>query len=484
MTDLDPTVATATELGAAIAARQVSSRELLEALLARVDEANPVLNAVVTVDVDRARARAHQADEATARGESWGPLHGLPITVKDVWETEGLRTTSGAPELRDHVPAADAVAVARLKRAGAVVFAKTNTPLYAGDIQTYNELFGRTANPWDPQRTAGGSSGGAAAAVAAGISPLELGSDIGGSIRIPSHCCGTFGLKPSWGLVPSRGHIPGPPGSLLETDVNSGGPMARSVEDLTLGLEVLAGPLAEDAVAWRLELPAAPARDGVRGLRIAVCDDDDRHPVGAEVRGVIGRLADQLADAGAAVERRPLPVPPREAARTWTHLVVSIIGAGLPEASYREFAAAAAGLSDDEAHDSVRALAASFRDRSAWDQRRAEQRRRWSEHFETWDVTLAPVLPVPAFPHDHDDPFPLRTLDVDGRTVPHLDLTAWCGSVGVMLLPVVAVPAGLGPSGLPVGVQVIGPWLQDRATLAAAAAISEVAGGFRPPPVG
>ena len=181
-------------------------------------------------------------------------------------ETAGLRTTSGAPELVDHVPDVDAVAVARL-RAGAVIYGKTNTPPYAGDLQTFNEPFGTTSNPWDLTRTPGGSSGGAAAAVAAGLTPLELGSDIGGSIRVPSHLCGTFGLKPSWGVVPSRGHIPGPPGSLMETDVNAGGPMARSVGDLCLALDVLAGPVPESATGWRLDLP--PARtDRTDELRV------------------------------------------------------------------------------------------------------------------------------------------------------------------------------------------------------------------------
>jgi amidase len=482
MPDLDLSTATATELTAAIGDRRLSSRELLDELLARVDARNPVLNAVVTLDPERARERAARADEASARGESWGPLHGLPMTIKDVWETEGLLTTSGAPALADHVPDQDAVAVGRLRGAGAIVFGKTNTPLYAGDDQTFNDVFGQTNNPWDPSRTPGGSSGGAAAAVAAGLTPLELGSDIGGSIRMPAHCCGIFGLKPSWGVVPSRGHIPGPPGSLLETDVNAGGPMARSVEDLVLGLDVLAGPLPEDGVAWRLDLPPAPRPDGVEGLRIAVCTDDARYPVGTEVRTVMAQLADRLADAGARVESGPLPVSIEESARTWTHLVVSIIGAGLPDETYDDFVAVARELDHDESNDPVHALVSSFRERSGWDQVRQEQRIRWARRFEEVDVVLAPPMQVPAFPHDHELDLPFRTMEVDGRTIPHLDLTAWCGGIGAMLLPVAAVPAGFTPGGLPVGVQVIGPYLQDRSVLAAAAAITEVVGGFVPPP--
>src|SRR3984957_17251634 len=226
---MDLEYATATELTRAIRDRELSSRELLDDVLARVDQRNPALNAIVALDPDRARAAADAADQATARGEAAGPLHGLPMTVKDVWETEGLVTTAGAAELREYVPATDALAVARLKAAGAIIFGKTNTPLYAGDFQTFNDVYGITRNPWDVTRTAGGSSGGAAAALAAGLTPLELGSDIGGSIRNPAHYNGVYGLKPSWDIVPTRGHIPGPPGALVPVDVGVAGPMARGV---------------------------------------------------------------------------------------------------------------------------------------------------------------------------------------------------------------------------------------------------------------
>ncbi|MFY9933404.1 MAG: amidase family protein, partial [Streptosporangiaceae bacterium] len=239
--DLDPATATATELTQALRDRQISSRELLAYLLDRAAELNPELNAIVAWDTDRAQAAAADADELAARGEFTGPLHGLPMTVKDTFETEGLVTTSGSPDLAKHVPRADAVAVARLRAAGAIIFGKTNTPLFAGDMQTYNDVYGRTNNPWDTTRTAGGSSGGPAAALAAGLTPLEFGSDIGGSIRNPAHYNGVFGLKPSWGIVPLRGHIPFPPGSLLDPDVGVAGPLARGVADLRLALGVTAG---------------------------------------------------------------------------------------------------------------------------------------------------------------------------------------------------------------------------------------------------
>ena len=482
MTD-DLCFADATEVAAAVRDRTVSSVELLDGLLSRVDQYNPGLNAVVTLDAERARTRAAEADAATARGESWGPLHGVPMTIKDVWETAGLRTTSGAPELADHIPDTDAAGVARLKAAGAIVFGKTNTPIYAGDDQTFNDVFGITNNPWDVTRTPGGSSGGAAAALSAGLTPLEFGSDIGGSIRMPSHMCGTFGLKPSWGVVPSRGHIPGPPGSLLETDVNAGGPMARSVRDLELALGVLAGPLPELGSAWRLELPPGPSGLGPADLRIAVVADDATFPVSSQVRDVVRGLADRLADAGALVEDRPFPVALDEMFASWQDLVLPIIGAGLPPEAYAEFAGLATLMTgDDVGSRSVRSLVLSHRDQLAADQLRQQQRRRWADEFTTVDVVLAPALQVPAFPHDTLQPLPMRSLDIDGTTISHLDLSVWCGAIGAMLLPVAAVPAGRTPSGLPVGVQVIGPYLGDRATLAAADAISRVAGGFTPPP--
>ncbi|MFN8037902.1 MAG: amidase family protein [Acidimicrobiales bacterium] len=483
--DIDPGTATAAELVAALRAHEVSSRELLDDLLARVGERNPALNAVVALDVERAREAAAAADEATAAGAATGALHGLPMTIKDVWETAGLATTSGAPELADHVPTTDALAVARLKAAGAIVFGKTNVPLYAGDVQTYNDVFGRTNNPWDVTRTTGGSSGGAAAAVAAGLTPLELGSDIGGSIRNPAHYNGVYGLKPTWGIVPSRGHIPGPPGSLVEPDVNCGGPLARGVGDLALALDVVAGPLPEDAVAWRLELPEGPPVSSVRGLRVAtvVAEGSDVLPVAAEVRGCLGAFTDRLADAGAQVEAVPLPVSLADGLRSWQDLVLPIIGAGLPADVFEAFAPMGDLPAPDPVSNAARALVSRARDLQVADAVRQQHRRAWAGLFERFDVVLAPVMATAAHPHDTDRPITDRVLDVDGVEVPGMLAMAWCGAIGTVLLPVVTLPTGLTPSGLPVGVQVVGPHLSDRRLLRIAALLDEVGGaGFVPPP--
>jgi amidase len=235
--------------------RELSSREAVDSFLARVEALDKSINSVVTIDAERARTEADAADAALARGEVRGPLHGVPITIKDSFQTKGMRTTSGALELAEFIPQEDAWPVARLREAGAIVFGKTNAPIYAGDLQSYNKVFGTTNNPYDPSRTPGGSSGGAAAALACGFTPLELGSDIGGSIRLPSHMSGVVGHKPSYGIVPAHGQIPGPPGTLTLADLAVAGPMARAVEDLILGLNIMTGPNRWEQPAWRLKLP-------------------------------------------------------------------------------------------------------------------------------------------------------------------------------------------------------------------------------------
>ena len=231
----------ATDLIQALKNGSLTSTELTAALLQRIREHNPQINAVVTLDESQALTRAAEADSALARGESTGPLHGLPLTLKDTWEVAGMACTAGAPALKDHIPKRHADIVKKLEEAGAIILGKTNVPTYATDIQSYNKLFGVTRNPHNPEHTPGGSSGGAAAALASGMTPLEVGSDLAGSIRIPAHFCGVFGHKPSRTLVSFRGHIPGPPGTESQPDLAEGGPMARTAADLALLLQVIAG---------------------------------------------------------------------------------------------------------------------------------------------------------------------------------------------------------------------------------------------------
>jgi amidase len=482
---MDIATATAAELTQAIRDREISSRELLEDLLARAERINPALNAIVAWDIERARAAAAAADEATASGESRGALHGLPLTVKDTYETAGLVTTAGAPELAKYVPETDAVAVARLKAAGAIVFGKTNTPLYAGDWQTYNEVYGRTSNPWDLTRTVGGSSGGAAAALAAGLTPLEFGSDIGGSIRIPAHYNGVFGHKPSWGIVPLRGHIPGAPGSLTTPDIAVAGPLARSVGDLRLALDIVAGPLAQEAAGWKLELNPGPALHDVAGLRVATVFGDGAQvaPISAEVRANLDSFAAKLAAAGARVDAVALPVPLAEGLAVWLDIAAPILGAGMPEHLYAEFAALENVPGDSPQLRAGRAFALRFRAVVAAMELRERQRAAWAGFFEQYDVVLAPVMPTVAFPHDTKRPLGERTIDVDGTIVSHEAAATWCCAVGGVLLPIVTLPTGPSATGLPVGVQVIGPYLSDLRLLRIAELLAVAADArFVPPP--
>src|SRR5271167_2316558 len=291
----------ATDIARKIRRREISSREAVDYFLARVETLDKPINSVVTIDAERARTEADAADAALARGEVRGPLHGVPMTIKDSFQTAGMRTTSGAPELASFIPTEDAWPVARLREAGAIIFGKTNLPIYAGDLQSYNEVFGTTNNPYDLSRTPGGSSGGSAAALACGFTPLELGSDIGGSIRLPSHMSGVVGHKPSYGIVPAHGQIPGPPGTLSLSDLAVAGPMARSVEDLKLGLDILAGPNRWEKPAWRLQLPP-PRRQVLKQYRVAAWLDDPACRLEPKVRDLLEKAARALGAAGATVD--------------------------------------------------------------------------------------------------------------------------------------------------------------------------------------
>ena len=474
----------AAELGAAIRRREVGSAELLEYYVARVERLNPSLNAIVTLDLARARERARAADAALARGDFLGPLHGVPMTVKDTFETAGLRTTSGAPALAEHVPAADAVAVERLRGAGAVIFGKTNTPLFAGDGQTYNALFGTTNNPWDPGRTPGGSSGGSAAALAAGLTGLELGSDIAGSIRNPAHSCGVYGHKPSYGIVPLRGHIPGPPGTLAETDLGVAGPLARGAEDLAVVLDVIAGADTGPATAWHLRLPP-PRRRALREYRLAAWLDDPACPVDAEVRERLDAVVAALRRAGARVDEDARPgIALADAYGTYMRLLWPIMAAALPPEQREQLDGLAARLApESELGRFARFATARHRDWLQASETRAQYRARWAEFFRDHDALLCPVTPVPALVHDQSEPLIARTIRVNGATRPYLDVIVWNGAIGnLCYLPATVAPAGRTRGGLPVGIQIVGPYLEDRTTIDVARLMAEVMGGLEIPP--
>ncbi len=474
----------ALELVVAIRNREVSSRELLDHYLKRIEQYNSQINAVVTLDVDRARKRADEADQALARGELWGPLHGLPMTIKDTIETAGIRTTAGAPIHTNHIPAHDAPAVARLKTAGVIIFGKTNTPVFAGDAQTYNPIFGVTNNPWDLTRSPGGSSGGAAAALSAGLTGLELGSDIGGSIRNPAHYCGVYGHKPSYDIIPLRGHIPGPPGSLSGADIAVLGPLARSAKDLSLALGLLAEPEEDEGLAWRLELPS-PRRGALREYRVAAWLDDPACPIDSEVRSRHEATVQALRQNGVKVDDQARPgFRFTDALRVYLRLLWAAIAPGLEPEEFQNFVEMSGQLPQDDdgylahfAHGAVQR----HRDWILWNEMRAQYRRYWKEFFTNYDVLLCPITPTSAIPHDHSEPMLARTIHVNGQTRPYLDIVAWAGLIGMAYLPVTMAPVGRTSQGLPVGVQIVGPYLEDRTTIDFARRLADVIGGFEAP---
>jgi amidase len=448
----------------AVRAKELSSRELLASYLDRIDQLGQPVNAVVTLDAERGFAAAARADEAIVRGENLGPLHGLPVTIKDAIEVRGMRSTGGATELTGHVPAANAPVIDRLEAAGAFVFGKTNVPRWSGDIQTFNELFGTTNNPWDLGRTPGGSSGGPAAAVVCGFTSFEIGTDIGGSVRTPAHFCGAFGLKPSYGVISQRGYLDHVGGGTTDADINVFGPITRSADDLALLLGVLGGPDDDRALAWRLDLPA-PRHADLHAPRIGVWLDDPDCPTDRGQLAVLRAAVDRLADAGAQVEEAHPPVSLTEQRDLFFQLISAAVAPSQP-----------AEVGEVMGGTHLAWLAA--------DARRAAARRTWATWFEHFDALLCPVMPTAAFPHDRDGGFGERTLVIDGRPRPHVELVTWTGIIGVVGLPSAVPPVGRTAGGLPVGLQVVAPFLRDHEAVWLAGRLAEVSGGGYVPPPG
>ncbi|MCH9802436.1 amidase [bacterium] len=450
-----------TTLIAALDNKDVSARELLAMHLDRVDELDGAINSVVTLAPERAEVEAAQIDQARASGEQVGQLAGVPITIKDALATEGIRSTGGAVELSDFVPDTDAVVVDTVRTAGAVVFGKTNIPRWSGDYQSYNELFGTTNNPWDITRTPGGSSGGPAAAVAMGFTGFEIGTDIGGSIRLPSSHCGVYGHKPSFGVIPTYGYLDSVKYHRNVADVNVFGPIARSINDLDLLVDLLAGPNPDDAPGWRLELPPPRATE-LADFRVAAWLDDSFCPVDASITAVLERAVGALENAGARIDHdvRPALEP----------LTASVDGSNLIGA-----ATDISGEQEGMSH-------------LMWDtmhRQRGQLRQRWTEFFGNVDVLLCPVSPTPAFQHVHSPQGSnwAHAVLSEFDDMPYRHLLRWNTLIGSAYLPVTVPPVGRTPGGLPVGIQVVAPFLHDRTALAFARCISEVIGGYEAPPM-
>ena len=461
----------ASELALRLRRREIGALELLDHTIARIERLDGALNAVVVRDFERARVRARAADAALAAGTIWGPLHGLPMTVKESFDVPGLPTTRGQEALRRNVAVQPAVAVQRLLDAGAIVFGKTNVPVALADWQTFNPIYGTTNNPWDLGRTPGGSSGGSAAALAAGFSALELGSDIGASIRNPAHYCGVWGHKPTWGVVPLEGQQA--PGDVCvdALDIAVAGPMSRSAHDLTLAMDLLAGtppqafgPMGWGPLAWRdAGVPA-------RRMRVAIITDDPVAEVDASVRDALLALADFLRAQGLIVSTPDAarPVDSAEAWEVYVHLLRSATGARMGDAGYAAAQAQAArhpAGDDSYAAWHWRANVMSHRDWIHCDERRARLRQQWAAFFGQWDLLICPVATTPAFAHMQQGQRWERMVRVNGRDQPSTQALFWAGYPGVVGLPATAVPLGLSPEGLPVGAQIVGPAFGDPVCL-------------------
>ena len=481
------TYASAAELAQALGASKVSAVELARDAIERIESADAALNGICVKTYESALAQAADADARLARGER-SPLLGVPMTIKESFNLTGAPTTWGFPEAREYRPTEDALIVSRVKAAGAVVLGKTNVPVGLGDWQSYNAIYGVTNNPHDPQRTPGGSSGGSAAALAAGFGPLSLGSDIGGSLRVPAHFCGIFAHKPTLNLVPGRGQTP-PflPALPYLDDLAVVGPMARAADDLLALLEAIAGPdELVDGVGYRLALPP-PRAMKLAEARVLVLA---RHPLGPtdqSVAAAIEALAAGLEKAGASVSRASPLLPDLDAAtRLYMRMVAAISGAFMPQEAFLRIAAFAHVLDPADsslAAERLRGATRSFRGWIADAARRGGVRASWRAFYREFDALICPISPTAAFPHDHEPDHERRRLIVNGAEQPYVDLLLlWPGVATLPGLPATTVPVGRTPEGLPIGVQIVGPWLEDRTTLELARLIEQEFGGFIPPP--
>lgn len=455
---MDLTFSSTIDLATAIASREISAVGALDAHLAQIDSHNDAVNAVISLDREGARDRAKKADAALARGETLGPLHGVPFTLKDTHETAGMKTTVGFPPFANYAAGNDSPVVARLKAAGGVLMAKTNVATMLSDWQSNNPLFGRTSNPWNLQRTAGGSSGGAAAAVCAGMTPFDVGTDMQDSIRLPAAFCGVHGLKPTEHRVSLAGAFPNPGGAARNVRLMSClGPLARSVEDLSLIYRIIAGPDGCDTDLAPVPVEDMPRRD-LETLRIAFAPSFPGFPVAGEISLAVKHLTTQLQGAGAIVEEAKLPkLDLLDDLQQGGALIGMMMEAAQPEP---------VGKPTPVSHWFE---ALTHRDSSilAWDQ-----------FFENWDALLCPVAMTTGFPHCE----PGAPIEVNGKEESYWMLPAYGAVFNYSGHPALSMPCGQDRDDLPIGLQLVGKRWSESRLLGIARAIEPLAGGFRRPP--
>ena len=476
----------ATALLTALRTGGVGASELTDLYIRRIERHDSRLNAVVVRDFDRARQQARAADEARSRNQV-APLLGLPMTIKESFNVAGLGTTCGVPDWKGYVSPHDSPAAARARGAGAVLLGKTNVPPMLADWQSANPIFGRTNNPWDLGRTPGGSSGGSAAAIAAGLSALEVGSDIGGSIRVPAVFCGIYGHRPSETLLPRSGQFPMPPMPNAATVMGVQGPMARSAEDLELALSVLAGPDVGEDVAWKVTLPP-PRRDRLGDYRVAVLPPIPWHLVDEQIWAAQQDLAARLATLGCVVkEAQPEGLGDhREYHGFYRTMLAAVTGARMDAETRRQRSAMYRKAGDDLSLAHARGYDGAAGDYILWHGRREQHRAAWRAFFRDWDILLAPAINVLAYPHidrawPMDDSDLTLTLPVNGRPQPYLQSLCYPALSTVPGQPATAFPVGLSREELPIGLQAIGPYLEDLTPIRFAALLAREVGGFRKP---
>lgn len=460
----------------------------MDIYIQRYERFNTKLNAIIATSFDQARKRAQQADHAISIGENWGPLHGLPMTIKDNIEVIGMPCTAGSKELEHYRPSKNAALVEKLLNAGAIIFGKTNLPVFGSDFQTYNQLHGTTNNPWDINRTPGGSSGGAAAAVAAGLTAVEIGNDIGGSIRHPANFCGIYGHKASFGIIPDHGVLPPMPDIFngdysTATDIAVNGPLTRSAEDLQLLMDLIVEPEIPERKAWKLHLPPARKKT-LKEYQIGLWLDDAACPVDSSVGDCLQNVVEALVKEGVNVQDKKPDVDFRESYRIFILLLNAVMGSSAEPEVFQKWLNLESDLTkEDTQYRSVQIQGAIQRHRD-WlllDGARQLLREKWAGFFQEFDALLCPATCIASFPHDHSSWFK-RTISVNQREEPYTHIMGWAGLTNVVYLPSTIAPVGITPQNLPVGIQIVAPYLEDRTSIHIAHLVADICGGFKPQP--
>lgn len=456
--------------------------ELLDHYLARVERFNPALNAIIATDIPEARKQAEAAERAVTTGQTRGPLHGVPMTVKESFDVAGLPTSWGVPAYHGAIAASDALSVRRLRKAGAIVFGKTNLPIWLADCQSFNDNYGATGNPWNPGRTPGGSSGGSAAALAAGLTGLEMGSDIAGSIRNPAALCGVFGHKPTMGICSTLGHTIAE--NVAPIDMLVIGPLARSAKDLAIGLAVITGPDEIDSAGLRIALPP-PKKKRLDEYRVSILVDDETVPMDSEVCALQQQLADFLHSSDVKVDIGARPdFDAAESHRLYDILLRATTSGRQTDAEFAANLAARNALSPDD--DSkwarmLRGVTLSHRDWAALDEARHRIRWKWHEFFQQYDLMLTPITVSAAFPHNKTPPYE-RTIPINGVAQHFMNQISLPGYSNFTYLPTTVAPIGFTSEKLPLGVQIIGPQYGDRTCIHFAGLLEKHYQRFIPPP--